>query len=401
MNKTLTINLGGRMFHVDEDAYKLLYDYLYNLRHAFEKQEGGNEILDDLENRLAELLLEQITNRQEVVSHAIVEEAIKLLGKPEEIAGEDEAGDEPHAGTDAGEAAPEEPQTSPQEGPKASAGEHTEQAKEAETSEKPKAEEAETHQTQSGPVRKRLFRNPDDRMLGGVLGGLAVYLNWDPTLLRLLLVIILIAGYGTVIPIYVVCWLVIPKAVTAADKLSMKGQPITMENIGKVVTNGIDNVGEYLKSDKPRSTFQRIADGLVQFIGILFKIILVILAICCSPFLLALCVLLLMFIVATGALFIGGTASLAGLYPELFSYGSIPGLSLACYLCGIVGAILILACFISSMFSLAFKWKGFPPRVMKALLITAVVCLIGAGVCAILTGFQLFPINAIMHMNYL
>ena len=74
MKKTLDINLSGRMFHVDEDAYQLLYDYLYNLRHAFERQEGGNEIMDDLENRLAELLLERISDRQEVVSRTIVQE---------------------------------------------------------------------------------------------------------------------------------------------------------------------------------------------------------------------------------------------------------------------------------------------------------------------------------------
>ena len=73
MNKTLDINLSGRMFHVDEDAYKLLYDYLYNLRHAFERQEGGNEIMDDLENRLAELLLER-----EVI---FAEDVEKIFGK--------------------------------------------------------------------------------------------------------------------------------------------------------------------------------------------------------------------------------------------------------------------------------------------------------------------------------
>ena len=87
MNRTIDINLGGRMFHVDESAYRLLYDYLYNLRHAFERQEGGSEIMDDLESRLAELLLERVSDRQEVVSQNIVEEAIARLGKPEEITG--------------------------------------------------------------------------------------------------------------------------------------------------------------------------------------------------------------------------------------------------------------------------------------------------------------------------
>ena len=249
MNRTIDINLGGRMFHVDESAYRLLYDYLYNLRHAFERQEGGSEIMDDLESRLAELLLERVSDRQEVVSQNIVEEAIARLGKPEEITG--------------GSAA--EPEEKPRQEP------------EEATEEKPEQENTGNRQTPpppppapETPTRKRLFRDPDNRMLGGVLGGLALYLNWDPTLLRLLLLVILVAGYGTVIPIYLVCWLVIPKAVTAADKLSMRGRPVTMENIGKIVTNGMESAGEYLRSDKPRTALQRLADGFVAVSGALY-----------------------------------------------------------------------------------------------------------------------------------
>lgn len=380
MNKTIDINLSGRMFHVDEDAYKLLYDYLYNLRHAFEHQEGCNEIMDDLENRLAELLIEHTSGRQEVVSLAIVEKAIGLLGKPEEIAG----GNEP-------ELQAEEQQPKTEASPEA----------EKEPEEEPETEAPKDTPPPEEPVRKRLFRNPDDRMLGGVLGGLAVYLNWDPTLLRLLMVVILFAGYGTVIPIYVICWLVIPKAVTATDKLHMQGRPVTMENIGKMVTGGIESAGEYLRSDKPRTTLQRLADGFVAIVGFLLKAALVIVALCCSPLLLLLLILFIAFIVTLCALLFGGAASLYPLLNEGYFIGTdMAGITwnLLSYLSFTLGGILLLSCFTSGVCTVAFHWKGFSPRTMKVLLALSVVCLVIGGACFALAGFRLYPPQSLIQL---
>lgn len=380
MNKTIDINLSGRMFHVDEDAYKLLYDYLYNLRHAFERQEGGNEIMDDLENRLAELLLEHTSGRQEVVSLAIVEKAIAMLGKPEEIAGDNEPG------------------LKAEEQPTAESS--------TETEEKPKGKpEIETPKDTPSPspeesARKRLFRNPDDRMLGGVLGGLAVYLNWDSTLLRLLMLVILFAGYGTAIPIYLVCWLVIPKAMTATDKLHMQGRPVTMENIGKVVTGGIESAGEYLRSDKPRTMLQRVADGFVAAMGFLLKAALVIAAVCCSPLLLVLLILFIAFIVTLCALLFGGVASFYPLLNEGYLIDTgMAGItwSLLSYLSFILGGILLLGCFTSGVCTVAFHWKGFSPRTMKVLLALSAVCLVIGGVCFALAGFRLYPPQSLIQ----
>ena len=91
-------------------------------------------------------------------------------------------------------------------------------------------------------VRRRLFRDPDNKMLGGVASGLSLYLGWDVTLVRLLLFVILIFGYGILIPIYLICWIVIPEARTAADRLSMRGEAVTVENIGRAVTDGFEQV---------------------------------------------------------------------------------------------------------------------------------------------------------------
>ena len=382
MNKTLTINLSGRIFHVDEDAYKLLYDYLYNLKHAFEHTEGGNEIIDDLEGRLAELLIGYTAERTEVVSVATVEKVIAMLGKPEEITGE-ENNLKPE--TDKKEAEKGQPINFSDK-----QSDNTEQTQEDNTP-------PHTHTT-----RKRLFRNPDNRLLGGVLGGLAIYLNWDPTLLRLLLFVILIAGYGTVIPIYLICWIIIPKAITATDKLNMKGEPITMENIGKIVTSGMNNASEYLRSDKPRTTLQKLADGFVSFRGILFKISLLILAICCSPFLFVLLILFVVLVIALGALLIGGTAALGSIFPHLMSMNMPPtGISIACYVFAILAFILILGCFISGMLTTVFKWKGFSPRAMKIILIIALVSFIIAAVCGILSGFHLLPFEVLFLPDYI
>lgn len=366
MKKTLDINLSGRMFHVDEDAYQLLYDYLYNLRHAFERQEGGNEIMDDLENRLAELLLERISDRQEVVSRTIVQETIARLGQPEEIAGTTDA--EPR-GEEA--SASEEPST---------------ENKEAETDKEKEEEqhdEVPPHNHTEFTGRKRLFRDPDNRMLGGVLGGLAVYMNWDPTLLRLLLLIILVAGYGTVVPVYLVCWLVIPKAETAADRLSMQGRPITMENIGKMVTEGMDKAESYLHSDRPRTALQRFADAFVAVAGFLLKVLLVIIAIICSPVLLVAAVVCLALIVALFAVLFGGTAALASLPGDFWTHIQVPGdmgWGLAFCIALIVGIGLLLICLISGVCTLAFKWKGLSPRSLKVMLAIGLVSLLLSGI---------------------
>ena len=90
MKKTLTVNLGGTVFHIDEDAYQLLDKYLSNLRIHFRKEEGSDEIMDDFEMRISELLNERVRLGYEVITIEQVEEVIKRMGKPEEIFEEEE-----------------------------------------------------------------------------------------------------------------------------------------------------------------------------------------------------------------------------------------------------------------------------------------------------------------------
>ena len=98
MKKTLTVNLGGTVFHIDEDAYRLLDNYLCNLRLHFRKQEGAEEIVNDIENRISELFAEKLSAGSQVITIADVEEVIARMGKPEDF-GEDTEEEEPQKTT--------------------------------------------------------------------------------------------------------------------------------------------------------------------------------------------------------------------------------------------------------------------------------------------------------------
>lgn len=312
MKKTLTVNLGGTVFHIDEDAYRLLDNYLSNLKLHFRKQEGAEEIVNDIENRISELFSEKISAGSQVITIADVEEVITRMGKPEELAGEEE-----------------------DEAKKTSA-------------------HANTSRT---TVHRRLYRDPDNKVLGGVLGGLAAYLGWDPTLVRLITFVILICGYGTLIPVYIVCWLLIPEARTAAEKLSMRGEDVTIENIGKTVTDGFERVANgvnnYVNSGKPRTFLQKLGDVLVSIAGFFLKACLIVLALVCSPVLFVLAIIFVALVIAAVAVAIGGGAALYEMLPAvdwsplmvssplMAIMGSIAGVALVGIpLIGIVYAIL-------------------------------------------------------------
>ena len=233
MKKTLTVNLGGTVFHIDEDAYQLLDKYLSNLRIHFRKEEGSDEIMDDFEMRISELLNERVRLGYEVITIEQVEEVIKRMGKPEEIFEEEE--------------------------------------KSTDHEDNYRAQQQETH-TQT--TKKRLMRDPDNRILGGVAGGFAAYMDWDPTAVRIVL-FLLMFFYGITVPLYFLLWIIVPMARTATEKLEMRGQSVTVENIGKTVTDGFEkvsnNVNDFISSDKPRNFFPTLAEVFGLVIGFILK----------------------------------------------------------------------------------------------------------------------------------
>ena len=239
MKKTLTVNLGGTVYHIDDDAYRLLDDYLANLKHFFRKQEGAEEIVNDIEIRIAELFAEKVSAGKQVITIADVEEIIARVGKPEDFGVSDDES-EPH----------KKEQT-------ASSG------------------QGYTRTT----TARRLFRDPDNKLLGGVASGLAAYFDWDITLVRILMIVLLFVPYCPMIILYIIGWIIIPEARTAAEKLSMRGEAVTIENIGKTVTDGFervaDGVNNFVNSDKPRTFLQKVGDVFVTIAAIILKIFLV------------------------------------------------------------------------------------------------------------------------------
>lgn len=285
MKKTLTVNLGGTVFHIDEDAYRLLDEYLCNLKLHFGKQQNSEEIVDDIETRISELFSEKINDRAQVITIIAVEEVIARIGKPEELTEDMEKEN------------------------------FTE-------SDEPKATKNDSKESES--IRRRLFRNPEDKMIGGVISGMAAYLNWDVTMLRLIVLIVLICGVGVLVPVYLVCWLVIPEARTAAEKLSMRGKAVTVENIGKTVTDGFEKaangVNEYMSSEKPRNFFRKLADAFVAMAGILLKFLMIIVAIAFSPLLFVLAIVFVVLVVVAITAMIGGGAVLYTMLPIDWGY---------------------------------------------------------------------------------
>ena len=288
MKKTLTVNLGGTVFNIDEDAYQLLDKYLTNLRIHFQKEEGSEEIMNDFEMRISELFSERIRLGYEVITIEHVEEVIKRMGKPEDIFEGEE-------------------------------GKEDKQEKQAESTNEVPSDDKITE------GRKKLMRDPDNRILGGVASGIAAYMGWDATAVRLAMIILLFVPYAPIVLLYLILWLVMPQARTATDRLIMRGESVTLENIGKTVTNGFekisDNVNNYVSSDKPKSTLRKIADLFVTVVGFILKFLIILFGIFLLPLLLLVMFLLMVISIAFLA---GGTGFIYHFLPFEAMFASVP-----------------------------------------------------------------------------
>lgn len=358
MKKTLTVNLGGIVFNIDEDAYQLLDNYLSNLRIHFNREEGTDEIMDDFETRISELLNERIKLGFQVITIEHVEEVIKRMGKPEEIfADEDASG----------------------------------------------ASESKRffNEDKSGKVKKRLMRDPDDRILGGVAGGLALYWGIDVTIIRLILLVLLFLPVpvpgSLIVTLYLIMWLVVPLARTAADKLTMRGESVNIENIGKAVTDNFEkvsnNVNEYIHSDKPRTALQKIGDFIVSFFGIILKVCAVLFGIILIPVLLFVVFVLLIVIVALVG---GGLGSLLAGIPfingDMMMITEMPE-SIA--LIGTIGTLLFIGIpLIGLIYTLCGKFMKLNPMPAGAKWTLIILWFISLVLCAV-TTYYAFKISGL------
>jgi phage shock protein PspC (stress-responsive transcriptional regulator) len=194
MKITVSINLGGYSFNIDEDAYAELKRYLRNLELHFAGEESSSEILSDIETRMAELFRTKLTSYKQVINIEDVHQIITILGTPEDI--------------------------SDNEGPTA-------------------------RDKFSSPGYHRMYRDTDHRVIGGVCAGIAAYWNIELWLVRLIFFVLAMMGVG--ILIYLILYIVLPEARTTAEKIAMKGNPVNIHNIKDSVKQEFDSVRKNMK----------------------------------------------------------------------------------------------------------------------------------------------------------
>ncbi len=223
MNKTIIINISGIIFHIEEDAYDLLKIYMSDVKKHFSKSEDSFEIVTDIENRIAEMFTAILTkeNKQVIVLNE-VERVIAQMGKISDFESEEIS------------------------------------------------EDSFSEQTHS--ATKRLYRNPDDKILGGVCSGIAAYFGTDPLWIRLGLALSIVF-FGTGILLYILLWIIMPEAKTRAEKLAMRGEKVTIETIKKSVEKELgDAKANFNGTDQIKGVIQNIVEAAGTLLKVLLKI---------------------------------------------------------------------------------------------------------------------------------
>jgi phage shock protein PspC (stress-responsive transcriptional regulator) len=220
MNKTININLANMFFHIDEDAYNALQRYLNAIKRSFTDSQGRDEILADIEARVAELFSERLKSERQVVGMKEVEEVIDIMGQPEDYLVDDEIFED--------------------------------------------APRNNSRPTGTGTYRK-LYRDYDNKFIGGVCAGFAQYFGVDALWIRLLAIIIVFAGVGSPILLYFIFWVIIPKATTTSEKLAMAGKPANISNIEQKIKEGLDDVQEQINDINFEQVGQKAKSGASSF----------------------------------------------------------------------------------------------------------------------------------------
>ncbi len=239
MNKTININLGGIFFHIDESAYQKLKDYLSAIRRSLSDDPNGrDEIINDIETRIGELLSEKVKDVRQVINEADIDEVVEIMGKPEDYMVDDEIFSD------------------------------------------------EGYSNKQYKRSKKLYRDGDDKFLGGVSSGIAHYLELDVIWIRLAwLVAAFGIGFGFIL--YPILWILLPQANTTAEKLEMEGEQVNISNIEKKikeeiasasdrVKNGFDEVSQKVKNadyKKYQSKAKSGSQDMVETLGRIFNAI--------------------------------------------------------------------------------------------------------------------------------
>lgn len=222
------------LFHIDEDAYNKMRRYLESVKRSFANTPGSDEILADIEARIAELFHEKLENERQVITHKEVDEVIAIMGQPEDYMVDEEIFED---------------------APK-------------------------TKGTGAQNRVKKLYRDTDKKYVAGVSSGLAHYFGIDPLWIRLLWIFLTIFTWGGFVFIYGLLWILIPEAKSTSQKLDMTGETVNISNIERKVKEGFEDVADRVKSvdyEKVGNTVKKggktIFDTFGDIVLFLFKII--------------------------------------------------------------------------------------------------------------------------------
>ncbi len=242
MNKTININLGGFFFHIDENAYQKLRRYLDAIaRSLSDDPQGKNEIIADIEARISELLSEKITDARQVVNENDIDDIITIMGQPEDYSDTEE--------------------------------DYIEQT---------------SYTKRKNTTGKKLFRDGNDKFLGGVCAGIGHYLHIDTIWIRLAFILLIASGVSPLV--YILLWVLLPEAKTTSEKLQMEGEPVNIDNIEKKIRNEFEFLSTKLKDgaseltdkissadyeklrNQTKSGFHDFIDSVAKILTVLLKV---------------------------------------------------------------------------------------------------------------------------------
>ncbi|MFN2261640.1 MAG: PspC domain-containing protein [Psychroflexus sp.] len=216
MNKTININLANVFFHIDEDAFRKLDQYLKTIEKYLSNEESRSEILQDIEARIAEIFSSNINHGNEVITIKHVDEVIEIMGEPEVYRIEDE-------------------------------------------------EDFNSKKSTRQTSAKKLYRDIDRNYIGGVSSGLSHYFGIDVFWIRLIWVISAFLSFGITLGIYILLWILIEPARTTAEKLAMQGEPVNLSNIERKVKEGYDKFADKVGDIDYEKYSQQTKSGLTRF----------------------------------------------------------------------------------------------------------------------------------------
>jgi phage shock protein PspC (stress-responsive transcriptional regulator) len=297
MKKNISINISGIIFHIEEDGYETLKKYLDSINRYFSTFEDSSEILADIESRIAEIFLSKLNEEKQVITAEDVSALIATMGSVSDFKAVEE---------------PEEKQAEPVSSKKESSSDQSYKAPGTFVPPKQLLRDQKrkilggvcaglgnyfnidpvwirlifaallfaygltflvyvvmwivvpgSYDLEEPEVGKKMFRDPERKVIGGVSGGVAAYLGIDIILVRVLFILLIFAG-GLGFFLYIILWISVPEARSITDKIQMQGEPVTLSNIESNIKKNFN-----IKEGEPESTLTKILLFPFRLIGLI------------------------------------------------------------------------------------------------------------------------------------